>query len=70
MMNYNEINYNNNICNNEHFVQRAAESPRRETLRGRNDVSLLVNDIIAGVYSYRQISGKMILNTGKLIITN
>lgn len=42
MMYNNEINYNNNICNNEHFVQRAAESPRRETPRGRNEENIIV----------------------------
>lgn len=36
MMKLNINAYNNTNCLNEHLVERASESPRRETLRGRN----------------------------------
>lgn len=33
-------------------------------------VSILLNEITTGIYSYRQICDKLILNSGKLVIVN
>jgi hypothetical protein len=31
-------------------------------------VSVLINDLSPGVYSYRQVAGKQYINSGKLIV--